>query len=320
MKTIALLLILISIPGISQIEENLLLHYKFDGSALDNTDNQFDGFSSGVTYVEDRFGNEGSAVHFNGINSYINLPNLAELKPQLPVSFSFWIIYESSNYQDRAVFNTSFEEDKSSGIFFNAEQSSGKYGVSYGDGTPAYTPGTRRSYTSNKTIVNNEWHNITIVVEGPTNMKIYIDCKEDGGNYSGSGGSLFYSLTPGSLGRHDRDMGNPADYFKGSLDEFKYWNRALEPIEVYLLCEDLGTIKTKEHSFIIYPNPAQDILRVEGIWETNASIQIYDSLGKIVLSQSLQEEISISNLSNGIYYVKFISDIKISTEKLVIRR
>src|SRR5690606_2941820 len=111
MKTITLILLLVSIPCFSQIEENLLLHYKFDGNTIDESGNGFDGLASNVTYTADRFGNVNSAVYFNGANSFIDLPNLAALKPQLPVSFSFWIKYDSSDYQDRAVFNTSFEED-----------------------------------------------------------------------------------------------------------------------------------------------------------------------------------------------------------------
>ncbi|QAA81729.1 T9SS type A sorting domain-containing protein [Aequorivita sp. H23M31] len=319
MKQITFLLLLISFPCLSQIDRNMLLHYKFDGNTLDETANNFHGLPSNITYVEDRFGNENSAVYFNGTNSFVDLPNVQELKPQLPVSFSFWIKYDSSNYQDRAVFNTSFEEDISSGIFFNAEAVSGKYGVSFGDGSFAYTPNTRRSYTSNQTVVNNIWHNITLVINGPLEMEIYIDCKEAGGTYSGFGGDLFYSLTPGSLGRHDRDLANPADYFRGSMDDFKFWDRALNQEEIYLLCENLGTPEIKESSFIIHPNPAQNLLQIEGIWDEDTSFQIFDSFGKLVRSHSLTRETDISDLSNGLYYVKFISDRKIYTRKLIVK-
>src|SRR5690606_36848248 len=31
----------------------------------------------------------------------------------------------------------------------------------------------------------------------------------------------------GCIGRHDRDLGAPANYFKGAIDDFRYWNREL---------------------------------------------------------------------------------------------
>lgn len=320
MKIITFLFILISIPSLSQIEEDLLLHYKFDGSALDETENGFDGAANNITYTADRFGNENSAAYFNGVNSFIDLPNLAQLKPQLPVTFSFWIRYDGWSYRDQAVFNTSFEEDISSGIFFNAEAGTGKYGVSFGDGTPAYTPSTRRSFSSNTTIVTNEWHHITIVVVDALNMEIYLDCKEGGGTYSGSGGTLFYSSTSGSLGRHDRELGAPADYFRGAIDEFKYWDRALGLEEIYSGCHSLEIQEINKSSFIIHPNPAQDILRIQGNWDANATIQIFDSLGKKLLSSSLQHEVDISSLPNGIYFVKFLDEASVTSKKLIIKR
>ncbi len=319
MRITTLLFILISIPSISQ-DGNLLLHYKFDGNALDETENNFDGFANNITYTADRFGNENSAAYFNGVNSFIDFPNLATLKPQLPVSFSFWIRYDGSSYQDRAVFNTSFEEDISSGVFFNAEAGTGKYGVSFGDGSLAYTPSTRRSFSSNNTIVNNEWHHITIVVVDALNMEIYLDCKEGGGTYSGSGGSLFYSSTSGSLGRHDRQLGEPADYFKGALDDFKYWDRALSLDEIHRGCDFLSVEEANSQSFIIHPNPAQDLLQIEGISDGNKTIQIFDSLGKKLLSLPFQPELDISSLSNGIYFVKLLDEAKVTTKKLMIKR
>lgn len=320
MKIITFLFILMSISSFSQIEENLLLHYKFDGSVFDETENSFDGIANNITYTADRFGNENSAAYFNGVNSFIDFPNLAVLKPQLPVTFSFWIRYDGNNYQDRAVFNTSFEEDISSGIFFNAEAGTGKYGVSFGDGSPAYTPSTRRSYSSNVIIVTNEWHHITIVVADALNMEIYLDCKEGGGSYSGSGGTLFYSSTSGSLGRHDRELGAPADYFKGAIDDFKYWDRALSFDEIYNDCHNLEIQEINRSSLIIYPNPAQNTLHIQGNWDANATVQILDTLGKKLLSSSLQHEMDISNLPNGIYFVKFLDKASVSSKKLIIKR
>ena len=104
-KLLFFLFIMICIQLSSQ---ELLLHYNFDNNITDSSGNNYNGVPSGVTFVEDRNGNPNSAVSFDGINDFIDFPNLSELKPELPVSFSFWIKYESDFVTDRVVFNTSF--------------------------------------------------------------------------------------------------------------------------------------------------------------------------------------------------------------------
>lgn len=320
MKIITLLFILLSIPCVSQIEENLLLHYKFDGNVNDETMNQYDGLPSGVTYVNDRFGNENSAVHFDGINDFIDLPNIQELKPQLPVSFSFWIKYDSTEYTDTEVFNTSFQEEESSGVYFNSQMSTGNYAVNFGDGSPFYNPSARRTYISNRAIDNDQWHQVTVVVKASLDMKIYIDCKEYGGIYSGEGGDLFYSVGAGSIGRNDRDLNIPANYFKGSLDDFKYWDKALSESEIPTQCVPLSTTEFSSESFIFYPNPAKDIIYVQSNAQTSFQLNIFNNLGKLVISTYSTNEINISNLSNGLYFLKFSSEKNIQTKKLIINR
>lgn len=320
MRRVTLLLILISFSCLSQIEENLLLHYKFDGNTLDETENQFDGLPNGVTYANDRFGNENSAVHFDGINDFIDLPNLSALKPQLPVSFSFWIKYDSPDYTNTEVFNTSFQEDESSGIYFNTQASNGNYAVNFGDGSPFYNPNARRSYVSSLPIDTARWHQVIVIVNASLDMKIYIDCKEYGGSYTGNGGDLFYSMGSGSIGRNDRDLNAPANYFKGSLDDFRYWDKALSYEDIGEVCSELGLSEFSSDNFNIYPNPAQEIVHIQSKNGLSFHLDIFDSLGKRVLSTNSENEINISNLSNGLYFLNFSSEKNIQTKKLIINR
>lgn len=320
MKNMTLLFILLSTACFSQIDENLLLHYKFDENALDESTNGFDGFENNVTYVADRHGNESSAAYFNGVDSFIDFPNLAELKPQLPVSFSFWVKYDPGTYQEKEIFNTSFQEDESSGIYFNSQISNGNYAINFGDGSSFYSPSARRSYISNYTIAENEWQHITVVVNAAMDMKIFLFCKESGGTYSGSGGNLFYSLGAGSIGRNDRNLNVPSNYFKGTLDDFKYWDRALSDEEIYMMCFALQTSEFSADKFNFHPNPAKGTLHVNSNDQTNFHLNIFDNSGRLVLSAQSANSIDISGLSNGLYYIRFSSNEYIQTEKLIINR
>ncbi len=299
---------------------SLLLHYPFDGNALDVSSNEYHAEEFQVTYVEDRFGNPESAIYFNGVDSYINFPNLAELKPDLPLSFAFWIKYEDLNYTNTELFNTSFEDDRSSGVYFNTEISTGNLAINFGDGSPGYNPTTRRSYVTNFQAEIDSWVQVIAIVESADDMKIYVNCNNYGGNYSGSGGNLFYSNTPGSLGRRDRDLGVPANYFKGAIDSFRYWDKVLTSDEIQYYCDPrLSVDSVVSNSQIkLFPNPAIDFFEIISpvIFD---QIQIYDATGKLVLNESYNKKQHINGLKSGIYIVNLISDDYVVRRKLIIK-
>jgi hypothetical protein len=74
------------------------------------------------------------------------------------------------------------------------------------------------------------------------------------------------------------------------------------------------------------PNPANDILAIElnTTNDINATIEISNTLGQVVLSSSLKnnkEVLNITHLSNGVYFVKVLSINKqIGFKKIVVQR
>ena len=301
-------------------QESLLLLYPFDGNSLDASGNEHHAEEFQITYVEDRFENPESAIYFNGVDSYINFPNLPELKPDLPVSFAFWIKYEDLNYTNTELFNTSFEDDRSSGVYFNTEISTGKLAINFGDGSPGYNPTTRRSYVSNFQAVVDTWLHVIAIVESATEMKIYVNCNNYGGSYSGTGGNLFYSSTPGSLGRRDRDLGVPANYFKGAIDSFRYWNKVLSSDEIQFYCDpELSINSVVSNSHVkLSPNPAINFFEILSPF-TFEQIIIYDSTGKLVLDEVYNVKQLINGFQSGIYFVNLINQDLIIRKKLIIK-
>ncbi len=72
---------------------------------------------------------------------------------------------------------------------------------------------------------------------------------------------------------------------------------------------------------IIYPNPTTSILNIENA--ENSMIEIYDLLGRVVLSEnniSLNKQLNVSNLSNGTYLIKISNNGQIKTDKFIINR
>lgn len=302
------------------LNQNLLLHYKFEGNYTDATFNGNDGINFGTTFVPDKNGNPNSAVYFNGIDNYIALPNVQQLKPSLPVSIAFWINYDNNTYEDSTVFNTSFQENVNSGIYMNCQSTTSQINISYGDGTASYTPSTRRTYASEHVIDPGVWHQVTIVVNGATDMKIYIDCYEAGGFYSGSGGDLEYSLMAGNIGRHDRSMSTLADYFKGTIDEFMYWDRALTESDVTELCNlftmNNEIVTSSEIQFHINQHD-QTMLFTPGTTFDNYTI--YCNTGQVITTDEYSTSIPLNTLTKGIYFIKFSKGNNVSqTKKFII--
>ena len=316
---ITFLLLILSFQSFSQsIDDSLLIHYQFDGNVIDTSGNGFDGTAFGVQYGVDRDGNSNSACYFDGIDDYVDFPNLEELKPPLPVSFSFWIKYNSTDYTDRAVLNTSFEEDISSGILFTSQASTGKFAIGYGDGSDFYSSSSRRSFVSNVIIDTCKWHFIALVLVSANNMKIYVDCLEAYGTFSGSGGDLYYSQCSGSIGRHDQNMIIPAYYFKGAIDDFRYWNRELSFNDIDSLCNDLITssenLQSLENEILVYPNPVKKILQIGANYNEFEYIFIYNLMGQIVYEGKFETNINIEKLKSGLYFLQVQSKHKGQSE------
>ncbi|WP_157454346.1 LamG-like jellyroll fold domain-containing protein [Crocinitomix catalasitica] len=313
-QNLFLLILILPFLSFSQdISEGLLLHYNWNGTFEDQSGNEYDGIATGTTFVEDRFGNPGKACHFDGISDFISMPNLAELKPNLPITIAFWLKHEDLYYEYASVFNTSFQDDVNSGLFFTISNATHEYAVGYGDGDSGYSSSGLRRLSSTAVADITTWHHITLVVSGPTDMEIYVDCHPTGDEYVGSGGSIAYSSGAGTIGKHDRNTGDPGDFFKGYLDDFRYYNRALSAEEVAILC----TVKDEDENanldeksilneeLLVYPNPSTHEINFK-IEDPSAVNYLYisDMLGNKIYSGPFVRSLDVQNLPAGVYIVR----------------
>lgn len=300
MKSVGIffIFVLISLVSHSQsLSEGLLLHYSFSGNANDNSENSFDGTVYGASLTTDRFGIPNSAYYFDGVDDFIELPNSNILKPDLPVSISMYVKYEDLGADNCVLFNTSFEDNRSCGVYANIQNSTKKYSVGYGDGTYGYGPNYRRSYNSNSIIDTTSWQFVVFVIEDAQNMQVFVNCHEFAGEFSGFGNTLVYSDSAGSIGRHDQDMHLEPYYFKGKIDEFTYWDRALNYNDIDSLCECNSVYDT---IFVYDTIPIYDTILVYDtipFYDTIVEV-IYDS---IAVTDTLIIKVELNNfLSNVI--------------------
>ena len=102
---------------------------------------------------------------------------------------------------------------------------------------------------------------------------------------------------------------------------------AFEGISAYgnnLFIDDVNTstasttgINNMPYNLSIYPNPAKDILTIEGSYR---SVDVFDILGNLVLSSDATKNINVSELSNGVYMLNINTENGVSTQKITITK
>ena len=96
------------------------------------------------------------------------------------------------------------------------------------------------------------------------------------------------------------------------------------PIQNTLLCATLGVDGFTKANFKVYPNPASDQVQISYDTNSEATIELYDMQGKLLKTMQtvgLQGTVSIplTNLSRGLYLVKFITNDGVKqVKKLVV--
>ena len=83
-----------------------------------------------------------------------------------------------------------------------------------------------------------------------------------------------------------------------------------------LNCSSLSSEVESSLSFLIFPNPVNDKLFIQGLSDVS-EVSIYDVLGKLVLSKTNTSEIDVTNLKKGIYLIKIKDQQKEIIKKLV---
>jgi len=311
-KTFVVLVASLSVFALfaQNLSDSLLVHYTFDGNVLDQSGNGYNGISN-ATLVQDQFGVPNAACEFNGVSNYVDLPNVAPLKPALPLSFSLWVNFHDLDPTKTVIVTNNYAQNNHSGVWMNTS-SSGRLAINYGSALGGNTSNNRRTKVGTTPLQTNTWYHIVAIVRGATDMDLYIDCLNDGGTYSGSSSApIAYTSDAGSIGR--KDNAPPPYHFDGVIDEFRYWNRALNQSDLSetSLCDFPTSIpeSTSSESVTVFPNPASGQFSVTGNTSHGTTVKLYDVSGALRLISTEVKNIDISSLQKGLYLVEVIDGI-----------
>ena len=89
--------------------------------------------------------------------------------------------------------------------------------------------------------------------------------------------------------------------------------------ECIVVKSDLG-VDENEIKFAIYPNPANDILYING-GNTEYSYEMYNGMGQMVAKGFANgtEQINVSGMTKGVYFLRFTSGTQVLVEKVVVK-
>ena len=313
MKKITLLSLIIALFTFcnqvnAQVSNNLILHYSFDnGNALDEVGSN-NGTVYGATSCPDRFGNPDMAYHFSTSSIEVATCNLGDLTE---ASISIWLEPDSLTFFGGiaapvhiggywAIYMNRYNADgRLIGIF---DQSSLNNSVS----------------DQSNPISTNGWTHIVVTSDGSI-TSIYINGVLEN-SYSETfswvdSQYLKLAVQPG--------VGGPEHYYNGKLDDFRVYGKALSTLEIDTLF-NLPNSPTKinevalNNNIRIYPNPTSVKLIVDNVDQTITEIDIIDISGKLIKTMKQNTNtISVADLSNGVYFIKLISDEGTVTKKFV---
>jgi hypothetical protein len=203
------------------------------------------------------------------------------------------------------------------------------YAYDLGMGVGKYEDGTWTVYDSGNSPLPQEWwiYSSEIIVDGDNNKWIT--------RFDDSQNELVYGLmkinAEGEWTVYDKDNSDlPTNYIMygctdndGNLWFTTFESGLIEFNDEGIVNEHLGIVENGVANITVYPNPASDMLSIEG--NSILSVRIYNILGQVVAEMtgngSPTVSVSTSNLKSGLYIV-MVEDASgnIGEQKIVINK
>ena len=293
----------------------LVGYWPFNGNANDESGNGNNGTVTGATLSNDRFGINGKAYNFNGINNKITVPSNSQFINN-DITISVWLNLNSIDATGRQYLVV--------GSNSNAMWSCA-YRPSYYQFVKNQGCGTVNAIESTSQTVINQWVHLCYVINSTT-VKIYKN-----GSLLSTNASIPLSNSCSNFALNmGFDIFGGSEYLNGKLDDIGIWNRALTQQEITNLYNSVGSNEcltlvintgvlstnpvTYTSTVNIYPNPANDQITIDCGNLANVvgwNIKITNMLGQEVFSQPMNTQQYVVPLNSwtgqGMYFVKIIN-------------
>ena len=218
-------------------------YWPFNGNANDVSGNANNGTVTDATLTNDRFGSPNKAYYFNGTTSRIDVPNSStvDMPDGQDYSISFWMKAKPGNVDATPISKNQY--GAWSGYMFFANSTNGGYCNTPDHGSFYVAAGGGGDVCSNNAIYNDttNWYFITGQYQASTNQAfMYVNSvlQTDIGSASGATSNTKQL----SFGAYNDAAG--FGYFKGALDDIRFYNRLLTQSEINSLFNETSALTT----------------------------------------------------------------------------
>lgn len=300
----------------SSITNGLVAYYGFENF---NSHNGLHNLtpSASAPILDGIGGKVGLGARFESANSQqlVNSSSLNTALDGTEFTICYWVNSQANT--SGQTFPTQFEMFGSG--FARQQQSFGYAFLHKGYATNATTFNTA---ATSVTDINGTWKHIAIVHKsGTTNNKefeLYVDGVLQGGFAPIANVPVLHKFNSNF---YIGGGGAANKYFKGYMDEFYIYNRALDATEINTVKDNTNAPLSASSfnnnlKFNLYPNPANDVVSISLDNELK-SVEVYSLQGQKVLVTT-DKEFNVSQLNSGVYLVK-VEDVNgnVSTQKLI---
>ena len=217
------------------LSNGLVGYWTFDGPSLNwktNTVSDVSGngntgalVSLGTTTAP-VVGKIAQALKFNGSSQYLAIPNSSSLTPAT-FTASSWIYVTGGENTYRDIVSKGGSGTQSWAFQINTTTNNTECWVSANGSTLVSAFGTTQFTAASGNF--NKWFHITCTYDGST-VRVYVNGVQQG--TASVSGTIFSSTNTITIGRWS---GASTDFFRGSIDDVRIYNRALSAQEVALL-------------------------------------------------------------------------------------
>jgi hypothetical protein len=190
-------------------------------TALDSTSTAADGSINGATWTT---GRRSGGLQFNGAQSVL-CGRRASLAGTTPFTLTAWVRVNAGTSQQGTIIQQR-ASDGFNGQYRFYVSNTGRLGFYvYGNSAEQF------NFTGNTAINNGNWHHVAAVRDANGNAYLYLNGQLDGSVTGTTQRSLSSSISVG-IGADIRDSVN---FFRGTLDDIRIFNRDLNQVEIALI-------------------------------------------------------------------------------------
>jgi len=246
---------------------SLLVDLKMENTNADSSSyNQAVLNYGSPTFTADRHGNATGALNTTSGTIFLSNDQTGNFKCQFPFTFSAWIKSNALGARN-PIFMNEDHGSSYSGVWVNLLQT-GEVIASIGNGgLPG--PTSRVSATTATQLVAGTWYHIAVVFNSLTDMDIYINGAPQSVTYTGSGNALYYFMVSGTAGKIGSGVNGSGTnaYFNGAIDDLRFWNVALNNVQIetlydshydFISVETLSICNDNEFTNVYAPNEQCD--------------------------------------------------------------